>query len=124
MHARPARRVLVVDDDESLVRACVRLLRGHCSVECAHSLEAALRVIRGSDRLDAVWSDGQIPDPGGGAQVLRAAAVKHPGALLLMVTGQPDAANVDELPPDTRVFHKQDGQAAIEYLLERLAAVG
>ena len=117
------RRVLVVDDDKAFARSIRRVLRQRYAVECAHGVPAALVALRDGRALAAVWSDRQLPEPTGGVTVLCAAAAQHPEAVLVMVTGAPDAEGIRALPPSARVFAKADTQEALDWLMARLSPV-
>jgi DNA-binding NtrC family response regulator len=115
------KRVLIVDDDKAFARSIFRVLSSRCDVECVHSVPAALSALRDGRRLAAVWSDRQLPEPTGGITVLCAAAKHHPEALLVMVTGDPEAEGIRTLPRSARVFAKTSSQQALDWLLAQLS---
>ena len=116
-----ARRVLIADDDPVMTRACVRLLRPHLQVLVAHSLADALRIIAAEKTLDAVWSDRHLPEANRGVSVLRAAAERHPSALLLLVTADPGRRGLETLPPGVHVFDKSDAAEAVALMVQTLS---
>ena len=118
------RGVLLADDDEAFARSCARVLRKDLEVECVHSVAAALGVIRFGAALGGVWSDGRLPDPGGGVEILRAAAERYPDAVLVLVTGDPDAQDLAELPKGVRVFSKEKSAEAMAYFVGELPPKG
>src|SRR5689334_9902775 len=115
------KRVLVVDDDKIFARSIFRVLSARYDVECVHSVPAALAALRNPRGLTAVWSDRQLPEAGGGITVLCAAAKHHPEAVLLMVTGDPEAEEIRALPSKVQVFAKARSQDALAWLHAQLA---
>ena len=115
-------RVLIVDDDQAFARSVSRALSTRYDVTRVHSVPAALVALRDGRELDAVWSDRQLPEPTGGVTVLCAAARHHPEAVLVMVTGDPDAEGIGALPPGARVFAKTQTREALDWLVARLSS--
>ena len=118
--ARP-RRLLLADDDEAFTKGCARVLGRYFVVECVHSVAAALDVIRSGLPIDVVWSDNRMPGPGDGVKVLVAAAEHHPAATLLVVTGDPNGADLTGLPDRAHVFSKQRSTSAVSFLIRAVA---
>ena len=113
-------RLLMVEDDAALARAWARTLKRDFSIVCVHTVAAAMQTIESPAEFDAVWSDNHLGQRGDGVQVLRVAADRYPGAVLLMVTGAPDAPELGLLPVRVQVFDKNESAVAMVYLLGRL----
>jgi excisionase family DNA binding protein len=82
----PARRILVVDDEDWVTQACESALKASgYQVVLATSRREALRLIR-QDRFDLVFLDvSRI----GGASALKAIKRQDPEAVVVLVTGYP-----------------------------------
>jgi len=77
--------VLVVDDEERLVRSCARILEGEgYGVYTASRMEEALALLR-KHAPDIVLTDLRLPD-GDGMEVLRAARGADPDVVVVMIT--------------------------------------
>jgi CheY-like chemotaxis protein len=61
------RRVLVVDDDESLGRALRRFFRGRYRIEIATSSREALRFLERGERFEVILCDARMPQMDGKA---------------------------------------------------------
>ena len=85
----PARRILVVDDEESVGAAFEAALKakGH-EVVVARSGREAHRSIR-QDHFDLIFLDVLMPTASG-ASILRAIKRQDPEAVVVLVTGYPD----------------------------------
>ncbi|MCA9596946.1 MAG: response regulator [Myxococcales bacterium] len=87
----PTTRILVVDDEELICSALRRLLIP-ASIECATDPVAALDLIRGGQRYDAVLCDLMMPIASGldlYEQVLQIAG--NVAARFVFITGSPDS---------------------------------
>jgi PAS domain S-box-containing protein len=106
---RGTERVLVVEDDLSIRRATVRVLRqlGYHVEEAADGAQALAALATGGLAVDLVISDLVMPKIGGRDlyRRLRAEGLAMP---LLIVSGYADAASRGEaeLGPDVRFLHK------------------
>ena len=87
-------RFLVVDDDEAVARAIVRMLRPHGQAVAAHSVSEANVALDGSDDWSALVLDVRLPD-GTGFDVLVRAKAMNPTIPALVVTGFNDEASVN-----------------------------
>ena len=83
--------VLVVDDDPDMLGILTRLLRkdGYQVVALQDAEEAAHRL--GQEPFDVILSDYAMPGMNG-VDLLRRAKLVRPGALRILLTGQPDLA--------------------------------
>jgi signal transduction histidine kinase/CheY-like chemotaxis protein len=61
----PRLRLLVVDDDELLLRSLTRLLASHFDVRAAKSVTQALELLSSDDGVDVVLADVVMPDESG-----------------------------------------------------------
>lgn len=83
-------RVLVVDDDESVLELTIQqLLRKGFRVVAAGSVTEALRLIT-NESFDVLITDLNMPNAGDGFTVLTAMRHSQPDALILLVSGYPD----------------------------------
>jgi two-component system NtrC family response regulator len=83
------RSVLVVDDDEQLLRLMVRLLEraGH-RVRMAASIDEALAFLRSSDaEIDLALLDVNMAPGGGAAELLPLLRASAPGVEVLLMSG-------------------------------------
>lgn len=81
-------RVLLVDDDESLLHIWTTILtHAGLTVDACHSSEVALEKIRG-ERYDTIISDIYMPGKDGIA-LLRAARERDPSVPFVLITGSP-----------------------------------
>jgi DNA-binding NtrC family response regulator len=78
-------RILVVDDEEIVIKSCVRILGGEYQVDAARDGFAALRMIEDTG-YDVVILDVMMPKMDG-LEVLRRAKEAHPEVDVIMVTG-------------------------------------
>lgn len=87
--AAGSERVLLVDDDESLVEVCEMALRlAGCAVRTAASGDEALRVLE-AESFDLVLTDLQMPGRADGQDVLAAVKSRHPSCDAIVLTGGP-----------------------------------
>src|SRR5260221_3905679 len=86
----PARaRILVVDDDSSVLRAVTRILEGAAfEVTAVRDSREAVRIL-GCETFDAVLTDVAMPEVTG-IELLRAARAKDLEVPVLLMTGAPD----------------------------------
>ena len=77
--------VLIVDDDELVLRGLARALKAQFSVTTAPAVEDAIELLQ-SVTFSAVVSDMDLPD-GTGIDVLRAARREQPHAIRVLHTG-------------------------------------
>jgi CheY-like chemotaxis protein len=116
-----ARKVLIVDDDETLLRALARPLAKHYAVTTTTSSVEALRLIETGERFDAIVCDLRMPWLDG-AQLARAIAEQAPmqASRIIFVTGaggDPAAA----LPPGAQVLTKPVNGDALREAVARVA---
>jgi DNA-binding NtrC family response regulator len=79
-------RILVVDDEEIVLRSCLRILDGSAyQIEVAHDGHEALRKVEESS-YDIMILDIMMPNLGG-MEVLRRAKESHPDLDVIMITG-------------------------------------
>jgi len=78
-------KVLLVEDDPAMARMCAKLIhrRGHLAV-IARSGEDALRIVSGSDDIDVVVSDVQMPEIDGIQLLARLQTIKNTLPVILM----------------------------------------
>ena len=79
-------RILVVDDEEIVIKSYLRILGGgDYQVEAAHGGREALRKVE-ENPYDVIILDIMMPDMGG-LEVLRRVKETHPNLDVIMVTG-------------------------------------
>jgi len=79
-------RILVVDDEEIVIRSCVRILDGSdYQIDTAHDGEEALRKVEGN-LYDVMILDIMMPNLSG-LEVLRRVKETHPDMDVIMITG-------------------------------------
>jgi DNA-binding NtrC family response regulator len=79
-------RILIVDDEEIVIKSCLRILGGgNYHVEAAHDGREALRKIE-QNPYDVLILDVLMPNMGG-FEVLRRVKETHPDMDVIMVTG-------------------------------------
>ena len=114
--AKRARRVLVVDDDELVLRGMAGILErlGHAVFRAA-SGALALQVLAREAPMDVVVTDQMMPGMTG---LELAAAVRrdHPGTAVVLATGYSEAADVDDASLDARLL-KPFSRARLEAVL-------
>ena len=110
------RRVLVVDDDELVLRGMAGILErlGHAVFRAA-SGALALQVLAREAPMDVVVTDQMMPGMTG---LELAAAVRrdHPGTAVVLATGYSEAADVDDVLLDARLL-KPFSRARLEAVL-------
>jgi DNA-binding NtrC family response regulator len=86
-------RILIVDDEEIVIKSCLRILGGgDYYVEVAHDGRDALRKIE-ENPYDVMILDVVMPNMGG-LEVLRRVKETHPDMDVIMVTGLPQVDTV------------------------------
>jgi DNA-binding NtrC family response regulator len=79
-------RILVVDDEEIVIRSCLRILEGNgYEIDVAHDGHDALRKVE-SNTYDVMILDIMMPNLGG-LEVLRRVKETHPDIDVIMITG-------------------------------------
>ncbi|MGA2312936.1 MAG: sigma-54 dependent transcriptional regulator [Xanthobacteraceae bacterium] len=79
-------RILVVDDEEIVIRSCLRILEGNgYEIDVAHDGHDALRKVE-SNTYDVMILDIMMPNLGG-MEVLRRIKETHPDIDVIMITG-------------------------------------
>ncbi|HMK71374.1 MAG TPA: response regulator [Xanthobacteraceae bacterium] len=90
-----AARILLVDDEEVVIKSYLRILGGgDYQVEAAYGGREALRKIE-ENPYDVVILDIMMPEMGG-LEVLHRVKQMRPNAAVIMVTGLPENATVAE----------------------------
>jgi len=88
-------RILVVDDEEIVIKSYLRILGGgDYEVEAAYGGREALRKVE-ENPYDVIILDIMMPDMGG-LEVLRRVKETHPDVDVIIVTGLPQNATVVE----------------------------
>ena len=79
-------RILIVDDEEIVIKSCLRILGGgDYHVEAAHDGREALRKVE-ENPYDVMILDVGMPNMGG-LEVLRGVKETHPDVDVIMITG-------------------------------------
>lgn len=112
-------RVLLVDDEQLIVRCLARFLREICDVVTAESYDQAEQVML-RERLDVVVSDCRMPGRGG-EDVLCASLVLQPDALRVMYSSDAPA-NLEQLQESNIVeqFVEKPGHNELKAMLATL----
>jgi CheY-like chemotaxis protein len=87
--AAPASEVILVVEDEEMVRtAAVSMLRG-MGYACVHAndAQAALAMIEGGLKVDLLFTDVVMPGPVGSRELAERAKAMHPGLPVLFTSG-------------------------------------
>jgi CheY-like chemotaxis protein/anti-sigma regulatory factor (Ser/Thr protein kinase) len=121
--ARPGEVVLMVEDDEDVLDSTVTLLRelGY-SVLAARNGAAALAQLRGSERVDILFTDVVLPQGMNGRALAIEAAALRPTLPVLFTTGYARNAIIHDgrLDPDVQFLAKPYTQ---QDLAQKLRAV-
>lgn len=86
-------RVLCVDDEEKLLKAVERALRGRCEIHTALSGREGLDILAGNGPFEVVVSDMRMPGMNG-AEFLRHCRRQAPDTVRLLLTGFADLDTV------------------------------
>ena len=113
--------VLLVEDEEGLRAMAAEWLReaGHRVLEAPDG-PAALRLLAGGGRLDALVTDVGLPGGMNGRQVAEAARARRPGLPVLFMTGYAGSVLDSQLAPGMDVIAKP---FALDALAERVRAI-
>jgi signal transduction histidine kinase/ActR/RegA family two-component response regulator len=107
--ARPGEVVLMVEDDEDVLNSTVSLLRelGYLVVTARNGAEA-LAQLRGSQRVDILFTDVVLPQGMNGRMLAREAAALRPALPVLFTTGYAKNAIIHngQLDPDVQFLAK------------------
>ena len=115
--------VLVVEDDAMVRSALAETLRDlrYRVVEAADA-DAALALLDGGTKVDAVLSDVMLPGGMDGVALAQAARVHLPGAPVILATGHAGALDGRALPPGVGVLRKPLSRNAIAAALRAALA--
>ena len=116
--------VLVVEDDAEVLEIALEMLRGlNYLVLVARDGLAALEVLRGSERVDLLFSDIVMPRGMNGAELARRARALRPGMPILLTSGytaralSQDHGVADEFPLLRKPYRLPDLASAVQSLL-------
>ena len=116
--------VLVVEDDAEVLEIALEMLRGlNYLVLVARDGLAALEVLRGSERVDLLFSDIVMPGGMNGAELARRARALRPGMPILLTSGytaralSQDHGVADEFPLLRKPYRLPDLASAVRSLL-------
>jgi CheY-like chemotaxis protein len=117
-------RILVIDDEEPVVRALARSLRGH-TVTCVTSGREAIELLRNDGPFDLVLCDVMMPDVTG-ADVYDAVRAENAGAAqrIVFVTGGAFTQNATEFlksVPNRRI-EKPFSRSSIEAIIDEMSS--
>lgn len=98
-----ASRVLLVDDEPTLLRAIKRLLILHFDVTTALSGEEALATLRTQPPFDCVISDMKMPQMDG-LELVSQIAQDWPGTPCIILTGNQDEDTLQRISSTETVF--------------------
>ena len=125
--ARPGEVVLMVEDDEDVLDSTVTLLRelGY-SVLAARNGAAALAQLRGSERVDILFTDVVLPQGMNGRALAIEAAALRPTLPVLFTTGYARNAIIHDgrLDPDVQFLAKPYTQQDIAQKLRAVLDAG
>jgi DNA-binding NtrC family response regulator len=120
-----SRRLLLVDDDESIGHTLVPVLRDHgFEVRLAATVTEAVREI-GSYKFDILVSDLNVSEPNDGFEVVEAMRETHPHCVIVLLTGYPafeSAVAGIHHAVDDYIVKPADYDALIQTLEEKLTA--
>jgi response regulator RpfG family c-di-GMP phosphodiesterase len=114
-------RILVVDDDPTLLRGCQRALRGRFEIEVAGSGEEALVATQDRGPFAVVLSDMRMPGIDG-VRFLEQVARVAPDTVRMMLTGHADTAVAMAAVNEGNVFRFLTKPCATEDLVRALQA--
>jgi PAS domain S-box-containing protein len=99
--------VLLVEDDEQVLDMAIESLEElHYKVVVAHNAREALDHLKGSERIDILFSDVVMPGGMNGAQLAAEARHLRPGLKVLLTSGYVAEANDHGLGLDVPVLNK------------------
>ena len=111
-------RVLVVDDNASLLRFLVSAFSANgCIVSQAAAAEQALSVIA-AEAFDLVVSDIKMPGLSG-LDLLRAVKARQPGTPVVLITGNPSINSAVSSRPASAMFRRHASHFAWSFSSER-----
>ncbi len=96
-------RVLIVDDEQSVLSALERNLSDTFQVTCSCSSTEAVEILQQSSEFAVVVTDMRMPDVNG-IQFIQQARAVSPDTLYIMLTGNQDLKTVVQATNDGRVF--------------------
>ena len=99
--------VLLVEDDEQVLDMAIESLEElHYKVVVAHNAREALDHLKGSERIDILFSDVVMPGGMNGAQLAAEARHLRPGLQVLLTSGYVAEANDHGIGLDVPVLNK------------------
>jgi PAS domain S-box-containing protein len=106
---RRPKTILFVDDETSIRMLVSEVLRvnGHRVVE-AEDGPAALKILRGNEKIDYLVTDIVMPNNMNGVQLMTAARMVRPGLPTLLASGYPQEAlrDLGQIPEDVMFINK------------------
>ncbi len=114
-------QVLLVDDEQNVLSALRRGLRGRFDVETAEGGSIALEMLRERGPYAVVVSDMRMPDVDG-LHVLAAARRSHPDTMRIMLTGNADQKTAIDAVNEGAIFRFLNKPCPTEVLGETLEA--
>lgn len=101
------RRVVLIVEDDILVRLTIAVLRGagYAIFEAANAAEA-VAVFASGGRVDVVFTDVQMPGVMDGLMLARWVQEHHPSVQVLVTSGKGDADISSGLMPDDAFYSK------------------
>src|SRR3972149_3481090 len=100
---RTAERILVVDDEQSLLNGIERRLGGEFELVTASSGEEGLRAMEEQGPIAVVITDMRMPKMDG-VQFIQAARFKWPTTIYMMLTGNRDQGTAIQALNEGQVF--------------------
>lgn len=116
------KKVVIVDDDESLRKTLVLMLQERYRVYPAKSAEEALQRYS-NGKMDLIISDLKLPDMSGLEMIARFRECGYEGGVIL-ISGYPEIIDVEELRQLSvgyffaKPFELEDLNSSVEYLLD------
>ena len=98
-----AARVLLVDDEPTLLRAIKRLLIYRFDVTTASSGEEALSILRSAEPFDCVISDMKMPQMDG-LELVQQIVEQWPATVCIILTGNQDEDTLNRISNSNAVF--------------------
>jgi CheY-like chemotaxis protein len=121
--AEPRATVLIVEDDLTLRATSAEILRSEgYRVREASGPREALEILRGTDPVDLIFSDMQLPPGPSGIEFVRQARHLRPGVRALLTSGLPiqimaQTVAAAELPSIAKPYARDELVSRIEGLL-------